>query len=306
MSAPSPHNASLAGHPVSRIGYGAMQLCYPGVDRDDAIRLLHRAVELDINHIDTADFYGDGVSNRLIRDALAPYRDDLVLVSKLGAVHHPDKVLVPAQRPEELRVGVENNLRSLGTERVDVINLRRTDAQPGIIATGDQRVDLDDQLAELVALRDEGKIGAIGLSNVSVDQLRAALPAGIVCVQNYYSLLRRTDRPVLELCREHDIAYVPYFPLGSAHSALPRVTDHPTVIEIAGRIGVTPAQVGLAWLLQHDQHILLIPGTSKIKHLEQNVATAEIDLDRDAMVILDETVASTEQVAAENTAFASR
>ncbi|HEY9291696.1 MAG TPA: aldo/keto reductase [Microlunatus sp.] len=302
----SPHTSLLAGHAVSRVGFGAMQLAESGVDRDAAIRVLRRAVDLGVNHIDTADFYGDGVANRLIRDALGPYPDDLVLVSKLGAVHHPHEVLVPAQRPEQLRAGVEDNLRNLGVERVDVINLRRADAQPGIIATGDQRVDLDAQLAELVALRDEGKIGAIGLSNVSVDQLTAALPVGIVCVQNYFSLLRRTDQPVLELCRQQGIAYVPYFPLGSAFSGLPQVTGHPAVVEIAERIGATPAQVGLAWLLQHDQQILLIPGTAKINHLEQNVAAGKIILDQAAMMILDRTTASAAEIAAEEQLFAPR
>ncbi|QDP97896.1 aldo/keto reductase [Microlunatus elymi] len=306
MSTSTALSGSLAGRSVSRIGFGAMQLAGSSVDHDDAVNVLRRAVELGVNHLDTADFYGDGVTNRLIRDAFDPYPGDLVLVSKLGALHQPDGSLVPAQRPEELRAGVEDNLRHLGVEQVHVINLRRADLQPGIIATGDQRVDLDDQLAELITLRDEGKIGAIGLSNVSVDQLTAALPVGIACVQNYFSLLRRTDQPVLDLCSEHGIAYVPYFPLGSAHSALPRVSVHPDVIKIAEAIGATPAQVGLAWLLRHDQQILLIPGTGKIDHLEQNVAAAEIDLDPEAMMILDRTEASAAEIAAEETLFAAR
>jgi pyridoxine 4-dehydrogenase len=288
---PTLDTARLAGHPVARVGFGAMQLAERGgraaPARDAALGVLRRAVELGVDHIDTAEFYGAGVANELIRSALHPYPDDLVLVSKVGAEHHPGKGLVPAQRPEQLRAGVEANLRSLGVEQVTVVNLRRLDTGPGIEATGDQRVDLDGQLAEMVALRDEGKIGGIGLSNVGVDQLRRALPVGIACVQNVYNLLDRSGEPLLDLCREHDLAWVPFFPLGSAFPRMPSVTDHPAVIAAATALDVTPAQVALAWLLAHDPHVLLIPGTSSTAHLADNVAAGSVHLDAETMSTLD-------------------
>ena len=209
-----------------------------------------------------------------------------MLVSKVGAEYaHPGLVL--AQRPEQLRAGVEANLAALGVERLAVVNLRRADAPPGIIADGDQRVDLDSQLAEMVALRDEGKIGGIGLSNVSVSQLRAALPAGVVCVQNAHSPVDRTSEPVLDLCREHDIAWVPFFPLGSAFPGLPKVTDAPAVQAAADRLGVTAAQVGLAWHLGHYSRTLLIPGTANLVHLAENIAAGGLLLDAGATAVLD-------------------
>src|ERR1700761_8361922 len=174
--------ASLAGREAAGGGYGAMQLRWDGPD-DEPVAVLRRAVELGVDHLDTAQFYGDGVVNRRIHAALAPYPEHLVLVSKVGATPNPggEIELRLAQKPAELRSQVEDNLRSLGTERIDVVNLRRADVAPGLIAEGDQVVDLDDQLATMTALRDEGKIGAIGLSHVSAEQLRRALPAGIVC-----------------------------------------------------------------------------------------------------------------------------
>jgi pyridoxine 4-dehydrogenase len=281
----------LAGRSVARIGFGAMQL--PGVGdrsappREVAISVLRRAIELGVNHIDTAHFYGDGVANELIREALAPYPDDLVLVSKVGAAPGPNGRPVPAQRPEQLRAAVETNLFELGVERIDVINMRRIDRAPGLVAEGDQLVDLDSQLAELARLRDEGKIGAIGLSNVTIEQLSAALPVGITCVQNAYSLIQREDEPLLELCREHAIAWVPFFPLGSAFDRLPKVTDRPAVLAAAAAEGVTPAQVGLAWLLAHAPNILLIPGTADPAHLVDNVAAGSITLDADTVAALE-------------------
>jgi pyridoxine 4-dehydrogenase len=281
----------LAGRCVARIGFGAMQL--PGVGgrpappRELAISVLRRAVELGVNHIDTAHFYGDGLANELIREALAPYPDDLVLVSKVGAAPGADGGLVPAQRPEQLRAAVEANLAQLGVERIDVINMRRLNGPPGLTAEGDQVVDLDSQLAELASLRDEGKIGAIGLSNVTIDQLRAALPVGIACVQNAYSLIQRDDEPLLELCREHAIAWVPFFPLGSAFDWLPKVTDRPAVQTAAAARDVTPAQIGLAWLLAHAPNILLIPGTADPAHLADNVAVGSITLDAATLAALE-------------------
>jgi aryl-alcohol dehydrogenase-like predicted oxidoreductase len=281
--------ASLAGRSVARIGFGAMQL--PGLhvwgpprDRNTALAVLRRAVELGVNHIDTAQFYGLGVSNELIHTALYPYPEDLVLVSKVGAERDAQGGWIPAQRPEQLRAGVEANLRSLGVEQLGVVNLRMLEAEDG---DGGQRIDLDSQLAEMVALGDEGKIGGIGMSTVTIDQLRQALPIGIACVQNAYSLLDRSSEPLLELCKAHNLAWVPYFPLGSAFPGVAKVTEHPAVLAAATALDATPAQVGLAWLLAHDDHILLIPGTSSLGHLNENMATTSVHLDPKTMAVLD-------------------
>ncbi|GID29709.1 aldo/keto reductase [Paractinoplanes brasiliensis] len=275
----------LGDHRVRRVGFGAMQLEHG--DREDAVKILRQAVELGVDHIDTAQFYGDGRVNELIRTALHPYGNDLRLVSKVGAVSHPVERLVLAQKPAQLRAGVEENLRTLGIDRIPVVNLRRADMQPGIIAGGDQVVDLDSQLAELIALREEGKIGAIGLSHVSLPQLRQALPAGIVCVQNLYNVLTRDHEDVLQECAARGVAWVPYFPLGSAFDQIPTVTDHPVVVAQARRLGITPAQVGLAWLLGHSPATLLIPGTRSLDHLTENMAVAAIELDSEATAALD-------------------
>jgi pyridoxine 4-dehydrogenase len=273
----------LDGHEVLRVGFGAMQLEHG--DPADAVKVLRRAVELGVDHIDTAHFYGTG--NDLIRTALHPYPAGLQIVTKVGAVAHPTERLVTAQKPAELRAQVEENLRALGTDHLAVVNLRRADVPPGIVATGDQVVDLDSQLAELIALRDEGKIGAIGLSHVSLTQLRQALPAGIACVQNLYNVLTRGHEDVLAECAAHGIAWVPYFPLGSAFDQLPSVTDDPVVVAHAERLGITPAQAGLAWLLGHSPATLLIPGTRDLAHLTDNVAVARIELDHEAMTAFD-------------------
>jgi pyridoxine 4-dehydrogenase len=278
--------AQLAGRTVARIGFGAMQLEHRAVGRDAALAILRLAVREGVNHIDTAQFYG--ACNTFIHDALAPYPDDLVLVSKVGADRDADGKLVPAQRPEQLRAQIEANLATLGAEQVGAVNLRRLDAKPGLIAEGDQRVDLDSQLAELAALRDAGKIGAVGLSNVSASQLRQALPADIACVQNAYSILDRSAEPVLELCREHDIAWVPFFPLGSGLPNQPKATDNPTVVTIAKEPGATPAQVALAWLLAHYDNTLLIPGTSDPAHLAENIAAGSLRLSRASVTALNQ------------------
>jgi pyridoxine 4-dehydrogenase len=281
--------STLAGRPVARIGFGVMQLGHPEkVSADTAQAILRAAVGAGVNHLDTAQFYGP--CNDLIRAALAPYPDDLVLVSKVGAVHDDTAKppLVPAQRPAELRAQVEANLASLAAERIGVVNLRRVDALPGIIATGDQVVNLDDQLAELIALRQAGKLDGIGLSNVSAAQLAQALPAGIACVQNAYSVLDRAAEPVLTLCREHGIAWTPFFPLGSSGFAnTPKVTDNPTVQAIAADLGATPAQVGLAWQLAHYDNTLLIPGTANPAHLTENLAAGALNLPDDSRTALD-------------------
>ena len=276
----------LAGRPVARIGFGVMQLERAAVDRDAALAILRQAAGAGVNHFDTAQFYG--ACNGLIRDALAPYDDGLVLASKVGADLDAGGRLVPAQRPAELRAQVEANLAALGAERLGLVNLRRVDAPPGIIAAGEQVVSLDDQLAELTALRQAGKIGGIGLSNVSASQLEQARPAGIACVQNSYSVLDRAAEPVLDQCRAHGIAWVPFFPLGSAgFASLPKVTGNPAVIAIAAQLGATPAQVGLAWQLAHYDQTLLIPGTSSPVHLAENLAVGTVTLTAAAVASLD-------------------
>ncbi|WP_412516405.1 aldo/keto reductase [Actinomadura madurae] len=275
---------SLYGRPVARIGYGAMQLEH-GDDRS-AFAVLRRAVELGVNHIDTAEFYAAGLVNMRIRAALHPYPDDLVLVSKIGATSdvNAEWGLRPAQTPAEMRAEVETNLRTLGLERLDVVNFYPMGRNPGI--PEEQRVDFDDQLAELVALRDAGLIGGFGLSHVDAGRLRHALPADVACVQNGYSLVDRSSEPVLEVCREFDIAWVPYFPLGSGVPDLPKVADLPAVREVASLLGVSAAQVGLAWLLATGPHALLIPGTRSIEHLEENIAAGDVALDEGALALL--------------------
>ena len=262
---------------VARIGYGAMQLEPESTTTDEATAILRRAVELGVNHVDTASFYADGEVNRRIRAALAPYPDDLIIVSKVGGRSVTGPVpIAAAQKPAELRAAVEADLAQLGVDRIHVVNLRRLDLPLGVQAEGDQIVDLDDQLAELIALRDEGKIGAIGLSSVLADSLRRALPAGIACVQNAYSLLDRSHEDLLELCAAEGIAWVPFFPLGSSFPGFPKVANNPAVIEIASEMGCTPSQVGLAWLLNHSPNTLLIAGTRSLDHLEENVGAGDV------------------------------
>ena len=273
---------------MSRIGYGAAQLDRLHDRPREAAALLRRAIELGADHVDTATFYGFGFANAVIREALRP-DDDVLVVTKVGADPDPGGRLPLriAQRPEQLRASVEDNLRGLGLDRLPVVNLRRLDTGPGLRAEGDQAVDLDDQLAVMTALRDEGKIGAIGLSSVTLDGLRRALPAGIVCVQNAYSLVSRDDEDMLRLCAAEGIAWVPFFPLGGAFPGLPKVTEEPAVRAVAESLGVTPSQVGLAWLLHHAPNILLIPGTADAAHLEANMAVGGIAFDDDARAALD-------------------
>jgi aryl-alcohol dehydrogenase-like predicted oxidoreductase len=266
-----------------------MQLEPESTSTEDAVALLRRTVELGVNHIDTASFYSDGEVNRRIRAALAPYRDDFVIVSKVGA-RSVSGGLIPlasAQKPAELRAAVEADLEQLGLDRIPVVNLRRLDLGPGLQAEGDQIVDLDDQLAEMLALREEGKIGAIGISSVPLEIVRRALPAGIVCVQNAYSLLNRSQEVLLNLCVAENIAWVPYFPLGSSFPGFPKVAADPVVLGIADELGATPSQIGLAWLLAHTSSTLLIAGTRSIGHLEENLGAGDIVLDSDALARLD-------------------
>ncbi len=282
---------ALGPYAVHRVGFGAMQLPGPGVlgpprDRDAALAVLHRAVELGVDHIDTAQYYGPDVSNELIREALHPYPEDLALVSKVGAVRDAKGGWPPAQQPAELRAGVEDNLRSLGVERLAAVNLRVLDPMRGYSPP-----PFEDQLAEMVKLRDEGKIAGIGVSNVNLDQLDTAIRlAGVVCVQNAYSLLDRTHEDVLLRCEAEGIAFVPFFPLGSAFPGMPKVTENAAVVELADLLGATEAQVGLAWLLHHAANILLIPGTSSVEHLEENMAAARLPLTEDQVSELEKSV----------------
>jgi aryl-alcohol dehydrogenase-like predicted oxidoreductase len=273
----------LAGRPVRRMGFGAMQLPGPGVfgppnDRASALAILRRAVDAGVNHIDTAQFYGPDVANELIREALHPYPEDLVLVSKVGARRDATGQWLGAQRPEELRAGVEANLASLGLDQVPVVNLRR---HPG------GEVPFEEQLAAMVALRDEGLIGGIGLSTVSLAEYRQGTGATeIACVQNAYNVADRSDQEVFDACAADVVPYVPYFPLGSAFLPDKPVLSHPAVLSTAERLEVTPAQVALAWLLQKGPNVLLIPGTSSLGHLEENLSAADLVLDAEALAVL--------------------
>lgn len=287
----------LLDRPVARVGYGMGRLARAagdgsggdGSSRADALALLRTALDLGISHFDTAQFYGSGLANDLLREAFSGSRDEVVLASKAGTRPDPgaDVPLTAAQKPAELRTAVEENLRSLGTDRIDVMYLRRMDFTPGLLAEGDQVVPLEDQLAEMIALREEGKILGIGLSHVTGEQLRAALPAGIVSVQNIFNLVDVTDEPLLEICAEHGIAWTPYFPLGGGFGRLPRVTDDETVRAVAARLGVTASQVGLAWQLAHSPNTLVISGTASPEHLRENVEAGRITLDPEAMTALD-------------------
>ena len=270
---------------MSRIGFGAMQLPGPGVfgpprDRDAAIAVLRRAAELGVDHIDTAQFYGPDVANELIRAALYPYPEDLALVSKVGARRDATGKVLRYDQPGQLRQGIEDNLRSLAVDHLAVVNLRlMDDAQP------DQR--FDDQLAAMVKARDDGLIGGVGLSNVSRDHLLHALAeTDIACVQNLMNLEDRRSMPVLEECHARGIAFVPFFPLGSGFATSNPVLASPQVTDTAARLGRTPAQVALAWLLDLRPEVLLIPGTSSMRHLEENMAVANLALDTEARELL--------------------
>jgi len=273
----------LGTHTVRRMGFGAMQLPGPGVfgppeDPDVALAVVRRAVEAGVNHIDTAQFYGPDVANDLLRRALHPYPDDLVFVSKVGAVRGDQGQWLPAQTPGQLRAGIEANLDSLGLDRIPVVNLRR---HP------ESDVPFDEQLDLMAAVRDEGLIGAVGLSNVDMAQYREATSrTEIACVQNPYSLAEMPDADVFEACRTDGVAFVPFFPLGSAFHAENPVLTAPAVLATAHRLGATPAQVALAWLLRLSPNVLLIPGTSSLGHLEENLAAVDVVLDEEAVAAL--------------------
>jgi pyridoxine 4-dehydrogenase len=266
---------------VSRIGLGAMQLPGPGVfgpprDRREALAVLRRAVDLGVDHIDTAQYYGPDVANELIREALYPYPGTLALVSKVGARRDESGRWLAYDEPDQLRRGIEDNLRSLGAGQLAAVNLRLLDG-----AKPDKR--FDDQLAAMIQARDEGLIAGVGLSNITREHLLHAVEhTRIACVQNPLNLADRASMPVLAECTSRGIAFVPFFPLGSGFTRANPVLGNQQVIRTARRLGATPAQVALAWILGLAPNVLVIPGTSSVRHLEENLAAADITLDQDA------------------------
>jgi pyridoxine 4-dehydrogenase len=288
----------MGDKPVNRIGFGAMQLAGPGVfgpprDPDAARAVLRRAIELGVDHIDTAQYYGPDVVNDLIRETLYPYPDNLKLVTKVGGRRDDQGAWLPAQSPAELRAGVEDNLRSLRVARMDLVNLRLMSAD----GSGDL---LAEQLGTLEDLRREGKLDLIGISEAGASAVRRALDlVDIAEVQNQYSVVNRSGEDVLELCAEREIAFVPYFPLGSAFTGGPRhLAQDPAIAEVAERRGVTAAQVALAWLLARYERMLLIPGTTSVQHLEENMAAADVELDDEDLAGLENATQLGDPVAA--------
>jgi aryl-alcohol dehydrogenase-like predicted oxidoreductase len=273
--------AALGARNVSRIGFGAMQLAGPGVfgpprDAAAARAVLRRAIELGVDHIDTSQYYGPDVVNELIRETLAPYPENLALVTKVGARRDERGGWLAWNRPHELKRGVQDNLRTLGIERI-AVNLRMIDHQDGSAAD----VPLVEQLGALVELREAGMVEFIGVSNVTRAALQEAIEfTELACVQNAYSILDRQGDDVRELAGEHGLAFVPFFPLGSAFTGGPaKLAAHPEIAAVAAKHDATPSQIALAWLLHRDQRILLIPGTTSVGHLEENLAAGEIALD---------------------------
>ncbi|MGB3901099.1 MAG: aldo/keto reductase family oxidoreductase [Mesorhizobium sp.] len=274
---------ALGNRSVKRLGYGAMQLAGPGVfgppkDHGAAVAVLHEAVASGVNHIDTSDFYGPHVTNQLIREALAPYPDDLVIVTKIGARRGDDASWLPAFSPEELARAVHDNLRNLGLDVLDVVNLRIM-----FDAHGPAEGSIEAPLTALADLQRQGLVRHIGLSNVTPAQIAEGRKiADIVCVQNLYNVAHRADDRLIDDLAHDGIAYVPFFPLGG-FSPL----QSSTLSAVADRLDATPMQVALAWLLRRAPNILLIPGTSSVAHLRENLAAAELDLPDDAAEELD-------------------
>jgi aryl-alcohol dehydrogenase-like predicted oxidoreductase len=278
----------LGDKPINRIGFGAMQLAGPGVfgpprDSSAARAVLRRAIELGVDHIDTSQYYGPDVVNDLIREALHPYPDNLKLVTKVGARRDEEGRVLPAQRPDELREGVEANLHSLRVERLDLVNLRLVEAR------GDTAVSLEEQLSALEAMRQEGKLDLIGLSNVDRANVQLALElVDVAEIQNAYSIIDRRDDRLVDFAREREIAFVPFGPLGSAFAGGPaRLAGDSAIVRVADKHGATPTQIALAWLLARYDRMLLIPGTSSVTHLEQNMAAIELELDDSDLAALD-------------------
>ncbi|NOW49015.1 hypothetical protein FHW96_005205 [Novosphingobium sp. SG751A] len=273
---------------VNRIGYGAMQLAGPGVfgpprDRAEAVAVLRAAVEAGVNHIDTSDFYGPHITNQIIREALHPYREDLVIVTKVGALRGPNASWLPAQSPAQLTQAVHDNLRHLGLERIDVVNLR---LMGDIHAPTDG--PLEEQFSTLARLREEGLIAHLGISNATQAQVaQAQAIAPVVCVQNHYNLVHRADDALIDALTAQGIAYVPFFPLGGFSPI-----QSQTLSVIAAELGASAMQVALAWLLARAPNLLLIPGTSSRVHLGENLAAAEFHLSTTIRARLDDIVTS--------------
>jgi pyridoxine 4-dehydrogenase len=266
---------------VHRIGYGAMQLAGDGVfgpprDRDEALRVLRAAVDGGVDHIDTAQYYGPGVVNELIREALSPYPSGLAIVSKVAARRDEAGAVLPFDEPHQLRRGIEDNLATLGASRLAAVNLRLMDeSAPG------RRFDA--QLAALIRARDEGLIDGIGLSNISLSHLlRAVDQTDIVCVQNLFNLADQRSLDVLKECKDRNIAFVPYCPLGWPRDARNQILTSPVLAAAAARLQATPVQIALAWLLDLAPNILLIPGTRTRTHLAENLKVATVQLDEAA------------------------
>ncbi len=272
----------LGDRSVKRLGFGAMQLAGPGVfgppkDRETALAVLRDAIASGVNHIDTSDYYGPHVTNVLIREALHPYPDDLVIVTKVGAVRGEDASWHPAMTPAQLTSAVHDNLRNLGLESLEVVNLRIMGQ-----GLGPSEGSIEEPLTALAELQQQGLIRHLGLSNVTsaqVEQGRAI--AEIVCVQNHYNLAHRDDDAVIDALADDGVAYVPFFPLGGFTPL-----QSSTLSDVAARLGATPMQVALAWLLQRARNILLIPGTSSLAHLHENLAAAKIELPDDMLAEL--------------------
>jgi pyridoxine 4-dehydrogenase len=271
-----------AGSQVTRMGYGAMQLAGPGVfgppaDREAAVAVLREVVALGITHIDTSDYYGPHVTNQIIKEALYPYPESLHIVTKVGARRDADGGWPHARAPHELRQAVQENLANLGLDAMDVVNLRMgglSGAEPGSIA---------EPFTALAELQQEGLIKHLGLSTVNAEQIAEAQSiAPVVCVQNYYNLAHREDDALVDSLAAQGIAYVPYFPLGGFSPLQSSELE-----SVAKRLGVSPMSVALAWLLQRSPNILLIPGTSSVAHLRENVAGAGLELPADALAELD-------------------
>ena len=274
----------LGDHPVRRMGYGAMQLAGPGVwgpprDREAALAVLREAVASGVDHVDTSDFYGPHVTNQLIREALHPYPDDLVIVTKVGALRGSDASWTPAQSPEALTAAVHDNLRNLGLDVLDVVNLR---------LMGDvhapSEASIEPQFAALAELQARGLIRHLGLSNATAAQVAEARRiAPVVCVQNHYNLAHREDDALVDELAGAGVAYVPYFPLGGFTPL-----QSTALSEVAAELGATAMQVALAWLLRRAPNILLIPGTSSAAHLRENLAAGALQLPAEAAVRLDQ------------------
>lgn len=273
----------LGDRMVNRMGYGAMRLSGPGIygppaDRSQALAVLREAVARGVNHIDTSDYYGPHVTNEIIREALSPYPENLVIVTKLGARRTPDKAWHPAMSPDELRAGLEDNLRNLGLEQMEVVNLR-------FMGSGHGPADgsIAREYEVLAGLQQQGLIRHLGLSNVTMRQVdEAQRIAPVVCVQNQYNVVHREDDEMIVTLSEMGIAYVPFFPLGGF---TPLQSED--LSAIAAELRATVMQVALAWLLQRSPNILLIPGTSSLAHLRENLAATELELSDEVLERLD-------------------